>query len=336
MMFKPVVLFMTFLFAVMPTVSVANFSLWHQPPKAVLAKPTIVKEKKSNEGAGLTLIETKVSHLQQSLHRLSERLAQQKIDLAALQKKRQQWMKTAQVDHHALRAQLRAYYIASRVSPWKILLDDKPVNTLSRYAHYHRYLIESDAQALKNVSAHLRQLHQMEQKIQQLHLQTTQGLIAKKAQQQRLLLEVNQRLQILKKRRHHRPVDERVTDVFGMEKGRLPWPVSGGFIHHYHHAVLLDPSDGRAVKAIYPGHVVFANRLRGLSLLLVIDHGQGYFSLYGHNQRLYAAKGDYVKQGALIATTAKTSGDHHRQAVYFSLRHHGHFLNPETWCRARN
>ena len=88
---------------------------------------------------------------------------------------------------------------------------------------------------------------------------------------------------------------------FGRLKGKLAWPVVGRLAGEYGqpreggtvkwNGVLIEASQGTPVRAIYRGRVAFADWLPGLGLLLVLDHGDGYMSLYGHNQSLLKEPG---------------------------------------------
>ena len=98
-------------------------------------------------------------------------------------------------------------------------------------------------------------------------------------------------------------------------KGKLPWPVDGRLVARYGtprggdartkwDGVLIGASAGTQVRAVHGGRVVFADWLRGAGLLVILDHGNGYLSLYGHNQSLLRDAGDIVKAGDPIATVA--------------------------------
>lgn len=85
------------------------------------------------------------------------------------------------------------------------------------------------------------------------------------------------------------------------------------------------------MHAIHGGRVVFADWLRGSGLLLILDHGNGYLSLYGHNQTLLHEVGTWVQPGDAIATVGN-SGGLGEPALYFSIRHRGQPLDPAAWC----
>jgi len=87
------------------------------------------------------------------------------------------------------------------------------------------------------------------------------------------------------------------------------------------------------VRAVARGRVAFADWLRGFGLLIIIDHGGGYMSLYGHNQSLYKDSGETVAAGDTIAG-AGASGGQAQNGVYFEIRQKGQPVDPLAWCRA--
>ncbi len=132
---------------------------------------------------------------------------------------------------------------------------------------------------------------------------------------------------------------------FAQAKGKLPWPVDGRLVARYGtprggdartkwDGVLIGASAGTQVRAVHGGRVVFADWLRGAGLLVILDHGNGYLSLYGHNQSLLRDPGDVVKAGDPIATVG-TSGGQETAALYFAIRQHGRPSDPAQWCRAQ-
>ena len=96
--------------------------------------------------------------------------------------------------------------------------------------------------------------------------------------------------------------------------------------------VLIGAPEGSDVKAVHAGRVVFADWLDGLGLLMILEHGDGYMSLYGHNQSLLKETGDWVEAGDLLATVGK-SGGRSEPGLYFEIRHKGAPMDPGRWCR---
>ncbi len=131
---------------------------------------------------------------------------------------------------------------------------------------------------------------------------------------------------------------------FRKEKGKLFWPVAGrpsnqfgqrrNFSRRalYWQGVFIPGRVGNDVYNIFHGRVVFAEWMRGLGLLMIIDHGNGYMSLYGHSQSLYKRPGEWVKAGERIASVGN-SGGQSRSGLYFEIRRHGKPVNPQIWCK---
>ena len=127
---------------------------------------------------------------------------------------------------------------------------------------------------------------------------------------------------------------------FSSLKGKLPWPVDGKLAHKFGSArtegtwdgVLIDASEGMEIKAVTRGKVVFAEWLRSYGLLIIIDHGQGYMTLYAFNQSLYKRTGDSVEAGDVIASVGQ-SGGRSQAGLYFGIRKKGVPIDPLEWCR---
>ena len=134
------------------------------------------------------------------------------------------------------------------------------------------------------------------------------------------------------------PVDDK---PFGDLKGHLPWPIKGTFSARYGTSknqgdltwkgVVIKADYGTPVRAISYGRVAFADWLQGFGFITIIDHSNGYLSLYGHNQELYKQAGDWVEAGEVIATVGD-SGGQRESGLYFELRQNGSPINPAAWC----
>ncbi len=97
---------------------------------------------------------------------------------------------------------------------------------------------------------------------------------------------------------------------------------------------MIGADAGAPVQAVHPGRVVFSDYLRGHGLVLIIDHGRGYLSLYAHNQVLLKEMGDWVREGETLAR-AGNSGGLDESALYFEIRHNGKPQDPRVWLGAR-
>lgn len=129
--------------------------------------------------------------------------------------------------------------------------------------------------------------------------------------------------------------------IFRKSRGNLPWPTRGRIIKHFGRprdagslrwsGVVIAAPEGADVLAVAGGRVAFSDWLRGFGLLLIIDHGDGFMSLYGYNESLYKETGDWVESGEAVATVG-TSGAQQRSSLYFEIRREGKPVNPVKWC----
>lgn len=127
-------------------------------------------------------------------------------------------------------------------------------------------------------------------------------------------------------------------------RNQLPWPVAGKLTNRFGErrevggmrwrGVFIAANSEQQVRSVSRGRVAFADWLRGFGLLIIIDHGDGYMSLYGHNQALYKEVGDWVEDGEVVATVGDTGGVLDT-GLYFELRHDGQPIDPLKWCAGR-
>lgn len=130
--------------------------------------------------------------------------------------------------------------------------------------------------------------------------------------------------------------------AFAERRGAMPWPVSGRRSNSFGrprnqgkmvwHGLNIEAETGSAIQAIHHGRVVYADWLRGSGLLLVIDHGDSYMSLYAHNETLLREVGDWVTAGTTVSTVGD-SGGRATPGLYFEIRHRGKPVDPAAWCQ---
>lgn len=134
---------------------------------------------------------------------------------------------------------------------------------------------------------------------------------------------------------------------FATLKGKLLFPVSGKIISRYGNQVdsqlntvtfqkgiEISTEHGKEIKAIYEGKVLYADWFKGYGNIVIIDHGDSYYSLYAHLSKILARVGDRIEAGEVIALSGDT-GSLKGPSLYFELRHHGKPLNPLNWLRIR-
>jgi len=128
--------------------------------------------------------------------------------------------------------------------------------------------------------------------------------------------------------------------AFAELQGQLPWPVQGAIVERFGSrrfettwdGTVIGASEGADIRAVAAGRVVYADWLRGYGLMIIVDHGKGYMSLYAFNQSLRKSVGDYVRAGEALASVGR-SGGRSQAALYFGIRNKGRAVDPEKWCR---
>ena len=131
------------------------------------------------------------------------------------------------------------------------------------------------------------------------------------------------------------------TNSFAQNKGDFSWPLSGKLSKHFGSSRqgpvkwqgwLIKANAGSEVKSLHQGRIIFSDYFRGFGLLLIIDHGEGYMTLYGHNQELIKDVGDWVNTEDVIARSGN-SGGLTTPGLYFEIRHRGRPKNPSHWLK---
>ncbi|MDO8930809.1 MAG: peptidoglycan DD-metalloendopeptidase family protein [Rhodocyclaceae bacterium] len=146
------------------------------------------------------------------------------------------------------------------------------------------------------------------------------------------------------------PINERTPDPamaggeFAALKGKLHLPVKGTIAGRFGtpraeggttwKGVYIRAAEGAEVRAVAPGRVVFSDWLRGFGNLMIVDHGNGFLSVYGNNESLLRQAGEAVKGGEAVATVGN-SGGNPESGLYFELRHQGQAFDPLKWASLR-
>ena len=124
------------------------------------------------------------------------------------------------------------------------------------------------------------------------------------------------------KRKLKWPTKGRIRSGFGSQRsGQVKWK-----------GVTIAATEGQNVAAIAGGKVIYADWLRGFGMVLVVDHGKGYMSLYGHAQTLLKSAGDSVSKGESIALVCRSCGQT-ESGLYFEVRHKGQAVDPARYCK---
>jgi septal ring factor EnvC (AmiA/AmiB activator) len=115
-------------------------------------------------------------------------------------------------------------------------------------------------------------------------------------------------------------------------RGNLPWPASG-VVNSYGNGVLIKANGGSEIHAVARGRVIYAGFLRGYGMLLIVNHGNGWMSMYGNNETLLHGVGDQVEVGEAIGTASPPTGIN--TGVYFELRKDSQPVDPRSWLSQR-
>jgi septal ring factor EnvC (AmiA/AmiB activator) len=300
-------------------------------------------------------------------HERAERAAR-RTSLAAQKRDAQAVIAKGRSD---LAGQLRAAYLIGRQEPLKLLLNQRDPARAGRMFVYYSYFGRSRAEQIRVIEDNVAQLQRLDDELaaedaklagleKQQRAQLTE---VEQARSHRTLVlasleaESHTRVQNLEKLRSQQgglekllrelrramekyPVDS--NDAFAHLRGKLAWPVGGHVVARFGESraggvkwdgVLVATERGAPVRAVYQGRIIYADWLPGLGLLTIVDHGDGYMSLYGHNERLYKAVGEKVSAGDSIAS-AGDSGGSTRPELYFEIRKSGKPVDPRPWFKA--
>ncbi|MDQ7049967.1 MAG: peptidoglycan DD-metalloendopeptidase family protein [Enterobacterales bacterium] len=312
--------------------------------------------------------EKKIATAAKILASTKRQLKSKEKSLKNLHKKQKRLKKQKKNQKEALAQQLRAAYMNGNQAYLKMLLNQQDPEKLGRMLVYYDYMNKARSKNLSKLKTTLTDIKKVDYSIQreirrlkilkQSKINESKKLAQLKQQRQRLVkalskeivnktdqlteLEINaEELQLLIDSVRE-TIDEMdfTQPLEGLKKlkGRLNWPVQGHLLRSFGSltqgqrasGILISGKEGNEVTSVYHGRVVYADWLRGFGLLLILDHGQGYMSLYGYNQSLYKEVGDWVEAGEAVATLGQ-SGGQNKPALYFELRHQGKPINPKKW-----
>lgn len=253
---------------------------------------------------------------------------------------------------------LRARYKMGDHQPVKWLLNQENPYAISRLLTFYQYVVKARQTTIHQIMETQARLNQNQEKLNQ------------ETQQQQLLeSQVKQRqAQLNQTKQYHAALilsldkdvqtKQQTMQDYQHDKGRLSQLINtltqqGLTTRHYpltqirrhlpnpvhtapeniekiNQGLIFYANEGDAVSAVFPGKVIFSDWLKGYGLLLIVDHGDGYMTLYAHNQALFRQKGEFVDQGEKIATIGHTGGLR-KNGLYFEIRHGGKTISPSEW-----
>jgi len=336
------------------------------------------KSTQSNETENLERAEVEISQLLQSIGAIEAQVEQTTAEIAALDRRAAQLNDEKATQSALLEQTIRAAYLSGNQSAIELLLNQDDISKSARMLYYHRLFTEAQLECIAEFQTTLDGLAALnrlqESKATELAVEQTelrqeldsleQSQLRREAALAQLRLDIASRSGELEQLEIDQSqlqeliaeIERAVADIpaamrrspFGERRGRLALPVTGQITQDYgsrygdgdlrRQGVTIAVSEGTPVQAIHPGRVVFSDWLRGTGLLVIIDHGEGFMSLYGGNQALSKQAGDWVNAGDIISTSglgnALVRGQDSGQAspgLYFEIRHHGTAQNPADW-----
>ncbi|PKI13013.1 murein hydrolase activator EnvC family protein [Colwellia sp. 12G3] len=309
-----------------------------------------------------------ISKVAKAINAIEVELSTTQDKISALAIEKQQLTIAKQRQEHLLAQQLRAAYTTGQHDYLKLLLNQEQSEKIQRTISYYQYLNQARTKEIDDFQVTIAQLlqvsteHQTQieylQQLKDEQLQQDTQFRASKAQRRKTLKKLSLELltsqqQLNKLKAEENNLNEALNklsaiiqaeiDLTGLSKlkHKLSWPVKGRILHRFGtkkqgyltwKGVLITAPISRQVQTIHNGTVLFSDWLKGYGLLTVIDHGNGYMSLYAHNQTLLKSVGDRVETGEPIALIGQ-SGGLEQSGLYFEIRHQGKALNPKLWCR---
>lgn len=319
----------------------------------------------------LSKTESQIGLLNVSLQRVDKRLSDLPKEIKSLKQRITFNEKKMKQQQTVFAKQIRQAYMAGQQDFLKLLLQEESPEKISRLMAYHRALSKERRDLIVSIDDRTKTLAQDKAKIhkeigdleqlkaaqtnQQLALYTSkkyrQEIIkhiqkeihSHRTQLAQLKEDKKQLAQVIARLERTHRWDRHPRQPFSKMKGQLPVPTIGRVNKQFGDHVLNSPitynglfisaKQGADIKAIYPGNVVFADWLRGFGLMMIIDHGDGYMSLYAHNESLYKHAGETVEANELIAKVGHTGGQS-KPGLYFEIRHNGQAVNPARWVNS--
>jgi septal ring factor EnvC (AmiA/AmiB activator) len=321
------------------------------------------------EQAQLRELDLRIQSANLELRDLESKRQSHLAELAALERQKSEYLFSLGQRREQLAEQIRASYRLGRQSKLKLVLNQDSPAQLGRMIAYYDYINRAQAERISDLRKALHTLEGMQESIDAelirlQDVQKEQGLVLKQLDEQRndrrlLLAELagqirsdESRLQELERNRQDLetliarlanaladiPADLGQHLGVASRRGRLPMPVKGPVKHAFGQTRtgglrwqgwLIEANAGQDVIAVAYGRVAFADWLRGYGLLVIIDHGEGFMSLYGHNESLLHEVGDWVEPGETISVVGMAAGNN--QGLYFEMRKDGKAIDPAAW-----
>lgn len=327
-------------------------------------------DKRSKLNSQLRNSELKAAEASKQLLKLTQQIKDLNKELGALEKKQITLREKRSTQGRLVARELEAAHRLGNQEPLRVLFNLEEPDQINRVLKYYEYVVNARKNILLDYKSTLAHLTTVEASLAEKRgkleasrsqVETVSAQLQAKAEERKtVLLAINKKLDHgnnrMKDLQQEKVQLEKVINTlnqnvarleapnrqpFTKQKGKLPWPVQGKIRNSYGQrrnadlrwsGWLMGAKQATEVAAVHYGRVVFADYLRGHGLLLIIDHGEGYLSLYAHNQVLLKEIGNWVSTGEIIARVGNTGGLD-SSALYFEIRHQGKAVDPKPWLR---
>ena len=329
-----------------------------------------IRKERSSIETRLERTEREISRVRKDLKKTEEELEEAKAAAKKQQAQREALRKEQSSKQQDVSKALRAAYVAGKDPQIKMLLNQENPAKASRMMVYYDHFALVQSASLAALKETDRQLALAEARLAKTNelIRKQQGQLAKREktlkQSKNNRHDVLAKLSASEKQSHSklgRLEEEQKTlqqllasiisiaDVkavdqpFNKSRGKMRWPVKGRLLHKFGdrrqdtqltwHGVYIKAQPGAPVKAPHHGRVVFADWMKSFGQLMIIDHGNGYMTLYAHTQEMMKTEGDWVLPGETIALVGD-SGGQPQAGLYFEVRYKGKPSNPMAWLVA--
>lgn len=325
----------------------------------------------SAERKALEAVDLDIQKNARSLSAAEEAVRSQQVEVDRVETEQAAFLAQLADREDALSAQVLAAWRLGRQSRLKLVLNQDDPARLGRLLAYYDYLGNAQAEQIRELREVLIQLDDLRAsvdrelaalgEVQAQYAQQRDRLDARRSERLALLTSVENDLaddaariaQLQQNRADLEALLERLDDALAdipadlgnrrhpaEQRGELPMPASGRVLQAFGQpreaglswqGWLIAARPGDPVQAVAYGRVAYADWLRGYGLLLIIDHGDGFMTLYGQNESLNAEVGDWVEPGTVISTVGQ--GTPRGQGLYFELRRKGKAVDPAAWVK---
>ena len=321
----------------------------------------------------LKKVELEASKINSNMRRLRSKINKLEDQLKDLSSQERDLQLGIRGQSAAIVEQIAAAYKLGNQEPLKLLLNQEDPQKIARVFKYYDYFLQARSEKIKRykkdvgeLEAVIADIKNQKQRLTQsrAELESDKTKLARQAKKRKKTLsnlqsslrtdkkklsklnkergKLEELLDAVKRAAAELPLPSNY-ESFVSRKGQLSWPLKGRVAHGFGsrrsgelrwEGWLIGAKAGDEVKAVHQGRVVFSNYLRGFGLLVIVDHSDGFLTLYAHNQELLKDIGDWVQSNEILSRAGDTGGLD-KPALYFEIRKNGNPADPKSWLGKR-